>query len=317
LVIVLLAALAAVCAADGYPDPTRFEKAIAAFAAADSLRPPPQGAIVAVGSSSMRGWHRRIHEDLAPLTIVPRGFGGSTMKDVLHYANRVVLTHAPRAVLLYEGDNDVAAGIDPQQIRSVFDSLVAEIRSSYPRPRIYVISVKPSPSRWHLWPAMAATNRLLRQACDQAGWLTFIDVAGPMLNDRGVPRPEIFRSDSLHMNDVGYDTWSDVVGPLLREREAVFEGTSSWSDVDRDGVFESGIPPGEGGGRFRSPPHEVPLYQAPSARAQIATTSSFPPGELEYDEVRYRTRRPGLLVAKEPGHLSGTGSLLYATWHYM
>lgn len=37
-----------------FPDPGRFAGAIAAFEAADSLSPPPSGAILCTGSSSMR-----------------------------------------------------------------------------------------------------------------------------------------------------------------------------------------------------------------------------------------------------------------------
>ena len=39
-----------------WPNPERFEKAIGAFEAADAEAMPPPGGIVAVGSSSMRGW---------------------------------------------------------------------------------------------------------------------------------------------------------------------------------------------------------------------------------------------------------------------
>jgi lysophospholipase L1-like esterase len=305
-VTVVILSVGATCAQQGaYPDPARFEEQIAAFDASDSLSPPPEGAIVAVGSSSMRGWHRRIHQDLAPLTIVPRGFGGSTMGDVLHFAKRIVSKHKPRAVLLYEGDNDVAAGVEPADIRATFDSLTTVVKRIWPRPRLYVISVKPSPRRWHLWPRMQATNELLRAACDEAGWMTFTDVAGPMLNEDGVPRPEIFKSDSLHLNDVGYDIWADVIGPLLREREAVFEETSLWSGSDQDGVFEGGIAPGEYGGDFETPPQPVPLYHAASARSRVLRTATFGPGQLTYDEVRYRTVVPGLYVATADTQLSG------------
>ncbi len=62
-----------------YPDPARFEKDIQAFETEDKTSPPPPGAIVCTGSSSMRMW-RSIHEDLAPLTIIHRGFGG---RDVI------------------------------------------------------------------------------------------------------------------------------------------------------------------------------------------------------------------------------------------
>ncbi len=78
-----------------FPDPERFAEAIAKFEAADSLA-PPDGAIVCTGSSSMRGWHRRIAADLAPLTVIPRGFGGSTYYDLLHFTDRVILAYRPR-----------------------------------------------------------------------------------------------------------------------------------------------------------------------------------------------------------------------------
>jgi len=59
-----------------YADPTRYETQISSFEEHDRQAPPPEGAVVCIGSSSMRGWHRRIHDGLSPLTIVPRGCGG-------------------------------------------------------------------------------------------------------------------------------------------------------------------------------------------------------------------------------------------------
>ena len=95
-----------------YPNPERFEKAVQAFEAKDKKDPPPASAIVCTGSSSMVGWHKTIRNDLAPLTVIPRGFGGSTMNDVLYYAERVAIPYRPRAILVYEGDNDIACGIE-------------------------------------------------------------------------------------------------------------------------------------------------------------------------------------------------------------
>ena len=74
-------------------DPSRWEDTIARFDADAASR--PKGAIVLTGSSSFARW-RTMEEDLAPLTVVPRGFGGSTMADVLHYVDRLVKPyHSP------------------------------------------------------------------------------------------------------------------------------------------------------------------------------------------------------------------------------
>ncbi|HCL31671.1 MAG TPA: hypothetical protein DIC52_24980 [Candidatus Latescibacteria bacterium] len=206
-----------------FGDPARFEKTISAFEAADKLAPPPKGAILCTGSSSMRGWHHRIADDLAPLTVIARGFGGSNYYDVLHYADRVVLAYQPRAVLLYEGDNDVAAGIPAAQIHETFQALVARLRGRLPELRIYVIGAKPSIRRWQKWPQMVAANALVRATCDADPALTYIDVSASMMDAYGMPRAEIFVADSLHMNDAGYDAWTAAVAPVLLEGEAAHE----------------------------------------------------------------------------------------------
>ena len=206
-----------------FGDPARFEKTISAFEAADKLAPPPKGAILCTGSSSMRGWHHRIADDLASLTVIARGFGGSNYYDVLHYADRVVLAYQPRAVLLYEGDNDVAAGIPAAQIHETFQALVARLRGRLPELRIYVIGAKPSIRRWQKWPQMVAANALVRATCDADPALTYIDVSASMMDAYGMPRAEIFVADSLHMNDAGYDAWTVAVAPVLLEGEAAHE----------------------------------------------------------------------------------------------
>lgn len=206
-----------------YGAPGRFEKDIKAFEAADLKAPPPTGAIVCFGSSSMRMWHPTLQVDLAPLTVIPRGFGGSTMDEALHALDRVVVPYKPRAILLYEGDNDVAGGIAPELIRDTFLALVQKARASLPTVRIYVLSVKPSVSRWKLWPKMQETNLLLSEACAKDPLLTFIDVGAPMLDATGKPRPELFKKDNLHMTRAGYAIWRDTVKPVLLKGELAAE----------------------------------------------------------------------------------------------
>ena len=206
-----------------YADPERFRSAIDAFQAAEAESMPARGAVVATGSSSMRGWHGRIADDLAPLTIIPRGFGGSNMRDVRHFLDELVLRHEPRAVLLYEGDNDVAAGLAPEQVLAEFDAIDAAIAERLSETRIYILAVKPSIARWQLWPTMAKTNDMLKARADNDPRLTFIDIATPMLGEDGKPLAEIFVADMLHMNGKGYDIWRDAVRPVLVEAEQAYE----------------------------------------------------------------------------------------------
>lgn len=202
-----------------WPDPTRYENAIVAFEEEDAQTPPPAQAIVAVGSSSMRGWHKSIEEDLAPFVIIPRGFGGSNMHDVLHYTDRIVTAYNPKAVLLYEGDNDIAAGASAEVVFSTYMAFFKRVWAADSDVRIYVLSIKPSPSRWKHWPEMQRANELLKRQCNRDRRLIFIDVATPMLDSNGEPKPEIFLSDNLHMKRAGYEIWRDAVLPVLQKYE--------------------------------------------------------------------------------------------------
>ena len=206
-----------------WPDPARLAKEIEKFEAADQAAFPPAGAVLATGSSSMRGWHRTIEQDLAPLTVIPRGFGGSTMNDLAHYADRVIFPYQPRAILIYEGDNDISGGIPPAMALQTFTELVERIHRQLPGTRVYVLAVKPSPSRWKWWEGMRALNSLLRTACEQDPLLHFIDVATPMLDDKGDPRPALYIGDRLHLSAEGYVLWTRVVREVLMEKELPHE----------------------------------------------------------------------------------------------
>jgi len=218
-----------------YSSPKRYEKAIQGFETADRKQPPPQGAIVCVGSSSMQGWHETIKNDLAPLTIIPRGFGGSNMNDALYYANRIVLPYKPRAIVLYEGDNDIAQGIPPEKILDTFRSFTKKVHKELPKCRIYFLSIKPSIARWSLWPKMKETNGLIAVECTKDKRFTFVDVASGMLDDKENPRKELFKEDNLHMTRDGYVIWRNVLRPILIKAELRFEpqknvGTSERTD---------------------------------------------------------------------------------------
>jgi hypothetical protein len=195
---------------------------ITAFEDADKKNPPPEGAIVCIGSSSMRMWNR-IHKDLAPLTLIHRGFGGSTMYGALYYADRIVINYKPRAVLLYEGDTD-SEKVTAERVAETFHEFVTRIHKSLPECRIYVISTKPSTRRWKLWPKMSKANQLMADECAKNERLTYIDIGTPMLKEDGSGLKDgILHSDNMHMTLAGYKIWTDTIRPILIAGELQYE----------------------------------------------------------------------------------------------
>lgn len=202
-----------------YPDPQRYNNAIQQFEEADRDSFPPAQAILVIGSSSIRGWHGHIHQDLPEFTIIPRGFGGSHMNDVLYFADRIVIPYKPRAIVLYEGENDIAHGIPPEVVVDTFQTLIRNVHQALPDTRIYVLSIKPSIRRWDIWPEMRRANELIREICRQDERLIFVDVSTGMLGSDGTPREDIFVEDLLHMNRKGYKIWLDALRPVLQAYE--------------------------------------------------------------------------------------------------
>lgn len=212
----LLAAALAACARTGpvrAPDP--FAEEIGAFEAADRAAPPVPGGVVFVGSSSFRLWPG-LAADFPGARVVNRGFGGSTLPDVLRHAPRVVLPHRPRLVVLYAGDNDLAAGRTPAQVLADYRAFVALVRQALPATRVAFVSVKPSPSRRATMELARETNRLVRAETERDTLQAFVDVFGSMLGPDGQPRPELFVADSLHMTPAGYALWRERLAPVVR-----------------------------------------------------------------------------------------------------
>lgn len=206
-------------------DPERFEGAIRQFEAQDRSNPPPKGAIVLTGSSSIARWNEQSHAALAPLTVIPRGFGGSIMNDVLHYLDRVALTYEPRAILIYEGDNDTdnRNALPVDMILSHLNQIISKTHDALPDTRIYVMSVKPSTLRRGVWPKAQEVNAGYRAIADSDPLVYYIDAATPFLDPEGNVMTDIFVADGLHLNDLGNSIWGPIIKAGLMPMEARYE----------------------------------------------------------------------------------------------
>lgn len=195
------------------PDPNRFAGEIKAFAEWDGKNAVPAEPVLFVGSSSARMW--RTHESFPDLPVINRGFGGSHISDVIYYVDRVVLPYKPRAIVFYAGDNDIAGGKAPQRVLDDYRKFVGLVHAKLPTTRIVFITIKPSRSRWSLWPRMNEANALVRDFCRGDNRLFWADLGMPLLGSDGMPMPELFLGDQLHLNAQGYAVWTRALGPIL------------------------------------------------------------------------------------------------------
>lgn len=193
----------------------KWASAIDKFTEADAANPPARGGVVFVGSSSIGRW-KSLQADFPGLNAINRGFGGSQLIDSVVYADRIVTPYAPRAVVLYAGDNDLNAGKTPETVFADFKAFVAKVHASVPQARIVYIAIKPSPSRWKIKDKGEHANALIAAECAKDSRLRFVDIWKPMLNASGEPRAELFVKDMLHLNEAGYAIWAPLVAAALK-----------------------------------------------------------------------------------------------------
>ena len=205
---------------------TPFADALAAFAAEDAVRRTPRGALLFVGSSTIRLWPD-LAADMAPWPVIQRGFGGATLLDVVMHADLLFAPHRPAAVVLYAGENDVAEGADADTVVSRLRWLQARRRAlAETSPPLVFLGHKPSPARFDLWPAMQATNRAVAELPAPDGPAAIVDLAAWLLGVDGRPVGRLYAADGLHLAPAGYARLRAAVRDAVRMLAAAGGGAT-------------------------------------------------------------------------------------------
>lgn len=194
----------------GAAQTNKWDADIRAFEARDRTNPPPSKATLFIGSSSIRLW-TNLAQDFPKHRVVNRGFGGSEVSDSLHFAERIAIPYKPAMIVMYAGGNDIHFGKTPEKVLEDFKAFVAKIHAALPATRIAYISIAPNPARWSEVDKVRDANRLVAAFARRQRRVEYIDVFSHMLGKDGLPRPEIFSADRLHMNEQGYALWTRIV----------------------------------------------------------------------------------------------------------
>lgn len=190
----------------------RFEKEIKAFDKRDAEETVKPGSNLFVGSSSITNW-KDVDSYFPKSYVINRGFGGSKFEDLLYYTDRVIIPYKPAKIFIYEGDNDIAAGIETDVLIKQAKALRKRIAVAFPKVPVVFISVKPSVARWKLKDKYVEFNKALKKYAKQEKRTGFADVWTPMLDANGEVFKDVFLKDNLHMKANGYQIWQKVLEP--------------------------------------------------------------------------------------------------------
>lgn len=187
-----------------------------AFESEDRAQGYPERSILFIGSSSIRLWST-LAEDMAPYKTIKRGFGGSSLPDVIFYADRILERHMPCAVVLFVANDITGSSGDksPQEVAKDYAQLIHIIRKRCPSVPVFVVAITPTGSRWKVWPQIQRANEEISEMVKQFTGVAFIPTEKYFLKENGQPDEKLFIGDQLHLSASGYAVWTSVIRPYL------------------------------------------------------------------------------------------------------
>jgi hypothetical protein len=194
------------------PEPKAWEPEILKFEDLDKNNSYPTDAVMFAGSSSIRLWST-LAQDMAPYHVIQRGYGGAKLSDYAFFADRIFSSHPCSALVLFIANDIIGSPQDktPEEVRKLFLNLLKTFRKSHPSSPLFWIEITPTSSRWKVWPQITKANDLIRKECENHRNTYFIKTSFAFLNERGLPKDELFVADKLHLNADGYKVWTALI----------------------------------------------------------------------------------------------------------
>ncbi len=192
---------------------------INAFLEADKKQMPPEGAVLFIGSSSIRLWDT-LAQDFPEIPVINRGFGGSLVSESTLYADRIAIPYKPKMIVMFAGTNDLAyGGKSSQQVFEDYKAFVAKVRAALPGVRMVYLAISPTRARWEQEDKVLQANHLIQDWMilnnSPENKLNFINTHDPLLTVDGQPPVDLEREDGLHFNEAGYKVWKSLMKPQI------------------------------------------------------------------------------------------------------
>ncbi len=212
MIALLLALVAAPLAAQA---PDRFAGQVAKLVAGDQANPPADGSILFIGSSIWRLWST-VEQDMAPLPVYNRAFGGSQTPDMLRHFDALVVPHKPRIIVYYCGSNDVNAGQPADAIAGRIHEFAARVGQSLPGTKMIFASINRSPDKEKRWDVVDAVNARVRDSfTKEFAYLSYVELNTALFDAAGKARVELYLPDLLHFKPPAYVAFTEILKPVL------------------------------------------------------------------------------------------------------
>ena len=194
----------------------RFDADVQKMLDRDKTNPPPPDGILFIGSSIFRFW-TQVTEQMAPLPVFNRAFGGSVTQDMLDRMDQLVAPYKPRIIVFYCGSNDVSAGESAAAILERTKRFLKIVNEKLPNTFVYYTSIQKAPEKRDRWDVVEAVDREMEWYSHEAKNLGYIDLNSVLFDAQGKLREDLFLPDKLHFRPEGtaYPEFAQIVKPIL------------------------------------------------------------------------------------------------------
>lgn len=185
-----------------------------------------QNEIVFYGASNFRLW-TEMENDLIEYKVQNHGFGGSTDKDLVARADKLLYPYKPQIVFFQTGSNDYVSlkGTDDEKVTKCIEykkQMFSTFHEKLPNAYFVVMSGLLLPGRSQYTELTKKVNTELKAYCESVDYMYFVD-AEKMTFDGNEYREELFVSDKIHLNHDGQFLWCNYyikpqIASIIEER---------------------------------------------------------------------------------------------------
>lgn len=195
--------------------PSKFAGEVGRFAASP---PPVPGGVLLVGSSTFKRWTNAV-QDLSPLPITNRAFGGSQTSHQLMFFDQVVSPCHPKLIVWYCGSNDVKGKKEPQSILQRTEEWLDKVMKYDSSIQVLLVSIHrcPQKHRDSQIVVVDAVNHGYEKIARSKEGVFYVDVNPALQSLTGKPRAELYVEDGLHLNREGYYQMNTLLKPAIEK----------------------------------------------------------------------------------------------------
>ena len=194
---------------------SKFAGEVARFA---SLPTPDPGGILLVGSSTFKRWTNAV-QDLFPLPVTNRAFGGSQTSHQLMFFDQVVSPCHPKLIVWYCGSNDIKGKKEPQGVLQRTEEWLDKVIKYDSSIQVLLVSIHrcPQKRRDGQMEGVDAVNRGYQELAQKREGVFYVDVNPALQNSAGESREDLYVEDGLHLNVEGYHQMAALLKPAIEK----------------------------------------------------------------------------------------------------